>query len=132
VTPAVSCGDLPFLRVPPFPGHKGTPLTQVGGSDVDAKKVMAAICAARVGGTFWGAQPDMADDIILLVPDTEDQLRVMLALLGKGQASAALAPAMQLPSQCQRLDADCDPWHLASAAREIWAGADQELSLIHI
>jgi len=105
-------------------------LTQVGGSDVDAKAVMAAICAARVGGTFWGAQPDVADDIILLAPDTEDQLRAMLALLGRGQAGAALAPAMRLPSQCQRLPADCDPWHLASAAREIWAGADQEIALI--
>ena len=130
MTPALSCGDLPFLRVPPFPRQKGTPLTQIGGSDVDAKEVMAAICAARVGGTFWGAQPDVADDVILLVPDTEDQLRAMMALLGRGQASAALAPAMQLPSQCQRLPVDCDPWHLASAAREIWAGADQEIALI--
>lgn len=128
--PAVSCGTSPFLRVPPFPGHKGISLTQVGGSDVDAKEIMAAICAARVGGTFWGAQPDIAHDIILLVPDTEDQLQAMLALLGKDRASAVLAPAMRIPNQCQRLPAACDPWYLASAACEIWAGADQEIALI--
>jgi capsular polysaccharide export protein len=105
-------------------------LTQVGGSDVDAKAVMAAICAARVGGTFWGAQPDVADDVILLVPDTEDQLQAMLARLSRDQRSAAIAPGMHLPNHCQRLPVDCDPWHLAASAREVWTGANQEIALV--
>lgn len=123
-------GHSPFLRVPPFPRHKGTPLAQPGKSKFDTQEIAAAICAARVGGSFWGAQPDIGDDPLLLAPDTEDQLQAMLALLGKEQTSAVIAPGMRLPSHCQRLPADCDPWHLASSAREIWAGANQELALI--
>lgn len=123
-------GYSPFLRIPPFPGHKGGALTRAGDSDVDVQEIAAAIAASRVGGTFWGAQPDLSDDVILLVPDSEDQLQAMLARLGRDQQCAAIAPGMRLPSHCQRLPADCDPWHLAASAREIWAGADQETALV--
>jgi capsular polysaccharide export protein len=105
-------------------------LTQAGNSKIDTQEIITAICAARIGGTFWSAQPDIGGDVILLAPDTEEQLRAMLALLGRGRASAAIAPGMRLPSHCQRLPADCDPWHLAASAREVWAGADQDLALI--
>lgn len=123
-------GSSPFLRIPPFPSHKGGALTRTGNSDVDVQEIAAAIIAERVGGTFWGAQPSISDNVILLAPDTADQLQAMLARLGKEQACAAIAPGLRLPSHCQRLPADCDPWHLAASAREIWAGADQELALI--
>jgi capsular polysaccharide export protein len=123
-------GSSPFLRIPPFPGHKGGALTRAGNSKIDVQEIAAAIIAERVGGTFWGAQPDIGDNVILLAPDSEDQLQAMMALLGKEQACAAIAPGLRLPSHCQRLPADCDPWHLASSAREIWAGADQELALV--
>ena len=123
-------GYAPFLRIPPFPGHKGGRLTRAGDSDVDVQELVAAICAGRVGGTFWGPQPEIADNAILLVPDNEDQLQVMLARLGRDQLGVAIAPNMRLPSYCQRFPADCDPWHLAASAREIWVGADQELALV--
>ena len=123
-------GYSPFLRIPPFPGHKGGALTRAGDSDVDVQEIAAAIIAGRVGGAFWGAQPDISDNVILLVPDSEEQLQAMLARLGRDQRSAAIAPDMRLPRTCQRLPADCDPWHLAASAREIWAGADQEIVLV--
>lgn len=128
--PAMPGGHSPFLRIPPFPGHKGAPLTHTGNSKVDAQEIAAALSAARVGGRFWGAQPDVSDDLIILAPDSANQLQAMLALLGKGRACAAIAPGMSLPGHCQRLPTDCDPWHLASTASEIWAGADQDLALI--
>lgn len=123
-------GSFPFLRIPPFPGHKGGALTRAGNSKIDVQEIAAAIIAERVGGTFWGAQPDIGDNVILLAPDSEDQLQAMMARLGKDQACAAIAPGLRLPSHCQRLPADCDPWHLAASACEIWAGADQELALV--
>lgn len=123
-------GSSPFLRIPPFPGHKGGALTRAVNSKIDVQEIAATIAAERVGGTFWGAQPDIGDNVILLAPDSEDQLQAMLALLGKEQACAAIAPGLRLPSHCQRLPADCDPWHLAASACEIWAGADQELALV--
>lgn len=128
--PTMPGGCSPFLRIPPFPGHKGGALTRAGNSEVDAAEISMAICAGRVGGSFWGAQPEMADNVILLVPDNEDQLQVMLASLGRDQLSSAIAPNMRLPSYCQRLPAECDPWYLAASAREIWAGADQDLALV--
>jgi len=123
-------GYSPFLRIPPFPGHKGGALTRTGDSDVDVQEIAAAIIAGRVGGAFWGAQPDISDNVILLVPDSEEQLQAMLARLARDQRSAAIAPDMRLPRTCQRLPADCDPWHLAASADEIWAGADQEIALV--
>lgn len=128
--PTMPGGYSSFLRIPPFPSHKGGALTRTGHSNVDVQEIAAAIIAERVGSTFWGAQPDMDDKVILLAPDSEDQLQGMLARLGSDQLCAAIAPSMRLPSHCQRLPADCDPWHLAASAREIWAGANQELALV--
>ena len=68
-------GYSPFLRIPPFPGHKGGALTRTGHSNIDVQEIAAAIIAERVGGSFWGAQPDMDNNVILLAPDSEDQDR---------------------------------------------------------
>lgn len=123
-------GYSPFLRIPPFPGHKGGALTRTGHSNIDVQEIAAAIIAERVGGSFWGAQPDMDNNVILLAPDSEDQLQAMLARLSRDQRSAAIAPGMHLPNHCQRLPVDCDPWHLAASAREVWTGANQEIALV--
>jgi capsular polysaccharide export protein len=123
-------GYSPFLRIPPFPGHKGGALTRTGHSNIDVQEIAAAIIAERVGGSFWSAQPDMDNNVILLAPDSEDQLQAMLARLSRDQRSAAIAPGMHLPNHCQRLPVDCDPWHLAASAREVWAGANQEIALV--
>lgn len=107
----------PFLRVPPFPGRRVSSLAQPGTSRADPAALVAALAQARVGGTFWGTQPELpADGTIVLAPDSVEQQAEMTAALG-GQ------PAIALPG-------GCDPWWIAAHAREVWAGADQELALV--
>ena len=41
-------GYSPFLRIPPFPGHKGGALTRTGHSNINVQEIAAAIIAERV------------------------------------------------------------------------------------
>lgn len=107
----------PFLRVPPFPGRRVQTLAHPGTSQCDPAEIAAALIRARVGGTFWGAQPALPDGgIIVLAPDTPAQLAEM-------QAELAGRPAITLP-------AGSDPWWIAVQAGAVWTGANQELALI--
>ncbi len=46
----------PFLRIPPFPGHRAPPLAQpASGEALAATDLSSLLRQARVGGTFWGA-----------------------------------------------------------------------------
>ena len=107
----------PFLRVPPFPGRRVNSLAQPGIGQTDPDGLSDALVRARVGGTFWGAQPALpADGAIVLAPDSHQQQVEMTAALAGQQAIV--------------LPGGCDPWWIAAHAREVWAGADQELALV--
>jgi hypothetical protein len=53
----------PLLRIPPFPNAARRHLAQpdpdaaIGVSDVEVDRIAAALAKARVGGTYWAAQP---------------------------------------------------------------------------
>ena len=122
----------PFLRIPPFPGHRAGPLSQSGtGANVDPTALMAALAKARVGGSFWAAQPVLAPATTVLAPVSPAQLAEMLAAAPSGATLAVMAPrGWALPAQVTRLPAVCDPWWLADKAGAVWAGADHELALV--
>lgn len=120
----------PLLRIPPFPGHRGKPLAAPGRADVPAEAA-AALVTARVGGSFWAAQPELGEgDGVLLAPDDAAQLRAMLAELGERPACVLGGAARREGAALRRLSGPCDPWWLARHAAEVWAGAGQELALI--
>lgn len=49
----------PFLRIPPFPGHRAPPLAIAGSSaPPPAGELAAALRTWRVGGSFWSPQVD--------------------------------------------------------------------------
>ncbi len=129
----------PFLRIPPFPGHRAGPLAAAGGGsgeDVDA--LIAALADLRVGGAFWAAQPDLpAGRDVLLAPDTQAQAWEML---DRSVADGVAARAVMVGPFASRRTATgqpvpviarlCDPWHLAGQMAQVRAGADNELALV--
>lgn len=121
----------PFLRIPPFPGRRDATLAHGGASAAQPADIAAALIAARVGGNFWGAQPLLAPGHErVLAPDTPAQLAEMLAALPAGPASVLAPVGTAVPPGHAALAAGSDPWWLADAATEIWAGAGQELGLV--
>lgn len=129
-----------FLRVPPFPGHRAPHLAEAvtGDSAEDIDALIAALAAARVGGAFWGAQPDLPEGRnVLLAPDTKAQawnMRDAAAADGLAARAVIIGPfatrhtiTAQAMPVITRL---CDPWHLAARAKEVHAGADSDLALV--
>lgn len=132
----------PFLRIPPFPGHRAGPLAVAsdGNSIAGSEAIMLIelLRKHRVGGTFWAGQPQLPDGRdLLLVPETIEQCREMLegaeAEGRVGQCvllNAAGTSGGMLPANIPTIEAPADPWHLASVAAELWAGADHEIALV--
>ncbi|WP_408589337.1 beta-3-deoxy-D-manno-oct-2-ulosonic acid transferase [Novosphingobium sp.] len=119
-----------FLRIPPFPGHRAKAISRDGNATLDAGAV-AALVSARVGGTFWGAQPplDPAEGV-LLAPDDKAQLAEMLEALGNRPAVLYGPVGLAAPDLYRCIAYTCDPWWLARHTGEVWAGAGQELALV--
>ena len=121
----------PFLRIPPFPGHRAPCLTEPGIGACDPEALTKALRAARVGGSFWAAQPVLAKGRrLLLAPDDKAQLAVMLTEAGSRGLTVLPPPGIAVPAGADRLASECDPWWLADQADEVWCGAGQELALV--
>lgn len=121
----------PFLVVPPFPGARGLPLTVPGSSSLDGPKILAALVAARVGGRFWSAAVDLKPGHeIILVPDNPAQLAAMIRALPTPQATVMGRGGGVVPTGFTTLNRDCDPWHLAAQAHEVWTGSDHDLATV--
>lgn len=122
---------LPFLRVPPFPGHRGLPLTRPGKSQVQPDELISAIRAARVGGAFWARPVSIEPGCdVVLVPDDAAQFQLMLRALREPGVTVVLPEGMAEPHGFASLREPFDPWQLASQASAVWAGANRELATV--
>lgn len=125
---------LPFLRVPPFPGHRAAPLAQARTEPLalpprDLARLPGVLAQARVGGTFWGAQvPLPAGRDIVLAPDDRAGARALQDLVAaRGQAGRAcligpFASRHGIPVIPRLLD----PWHMVAQASLVLAGPEGE------
>lgn len=120
----------PILRVPPFPGAGVNTFAEVAGRTSKPTAVAAAMRALRVGGTYWGAQPDIPLGYVLV-----------RSVEGKASPSKGLPPGPLViwgglarsfvdDSAGQQIDDDCDPWHVLSRASAFVTDADDETCLI--
>lgn len=130
-------GNGAFLRIPPFPGHRGQPLAVPAPAQwtagEDPAQLVRALREARVGGAFWGAAcslPPGRD--IVLAPDSQAQARALLdqasrqGSVGRVVLVGPFASVDGVPV-ITRL---CDPWTIAEQADELRVGADNELALV--
>lgn len=125
---------VPFLRIPPFPGHRAAPWAQsreapLAPAPGELARLPQAIAQERVGGAFWGAQlalPPGRD--IVLAPDDRTGASAMLELVAaRGEDSRAclvgpFASRHGIPVVSRLLD----PWHTVAVATRVMAGADGE------
>lgn len=129
--------SFPFLRIPPFPGHRADPLAvadpAVTVSLAEATAAAAALRRARVGGAFWAPhRPLPAGRDVLLAPDSAAAARVLqddAAARGEAARCVLIGPYAGRHG-IPVIAGLCDPWHLVGGASEVVAGADAELGLV--
>src|SRR5215204_5833497 len=73
----------PFLRTPPFPGHRALPIATPGKADHAKPTAVAELIEVirnnRVGGSFWFAQPPIPDGrTLVLMPGLPGQAAEMI------------------------------------------------------
>lgn len=115
----------PLIRIPPFPRARipefaRAALSSAAPDKMDLEELIALTARERVGGTYWGSQPDLpAGKYALIAARRPDDRRRILQELGRDRSVFAVDPKQI-----------CDPWHLISRADELIADADDELALI--
>jgi len=137
----------PLLRAPPFPGAKAAVLSKWSPRPVDhhsgeggIEACVAALKDARVGGTFWGAQPNFEIAMpIVARPASLAQAQAMLARAAEAEVTSRII--LWLPSQSEgalltgqtsvpMIFGVCDPWHLLAQAGAVWLDAEDENALL--
>jgi capsular polysaccharide export protein len=121
----------PFLSLPPFPRRRladfalsaeiAPPLT-----DSEADVLIDRLAETRVGGTYWGAQPDLGRGPYVLVREgLADGFDVLPArpLMRTETATRPLAGGTLIRGEC-------DPWHLLNGAAELHCQPADPLRLI--
>ncbi|MEO0030539.1 MAG: hypothetical protein RIS94_297 [Pseudomonadota bacterium] len=128
-----------FLRMPPFPRMRpARPLPRdpdrSDGWTLDQGDLVTALRAAKVGGQFWGIQPENARGRLLLAPTDMAMARDMLGQArdaGRAEDVMILAPrSLPLPKGIYRVPPAADPWFLMTRCEQVWAGADSEVALV--
>ncbi|MGH6744472.1 beta-3-deoxy-D-manno-oct-2-ulosonic acid transferase [Novosphingobium sp.] len=124
----------PFLRIPPFPGHRAPPLAQPASGEAPAATALSLLLRqARVGGTFWGASAVLPEgrDVLASASRTAAAGEVArhlgdLGLTERAAARGAIVGLENLPS----LPSDGDPWTACASASLVIADAEDELLLV--
>lgn len=126
---------MPLLRIPPFPGSKPHPLTHAGRSDADPDDVATLLRAARVGGAFWAARPDLPSGTIIGCPWDAASARAMTARAEAQGLSLRLwvaDPALARTASAAIIG-DADPWHVARHAQAVWGkGEDARITIARL
>ena len=115
----------PFLRIPPFPGAKLRDFAKKPTAPVDAGTVAAALSELRVGGSYWGAQPELQAGHVLVRSQAAAEL-VKEHMPGR---SFVVWDPVAKPGD-HVVTGECDPWHMLCGASALVAQADDELCLI--
>lgn len=129
----------PFLRIPPFPGHRARPLAAVGATVVterEAAEIIELLKEARVGGNFWGSQPKLpAGRNVLIAPVSRDQAMEMLEIASReGLRDRCIiidtVGLGQLGNAVPTITGSIDWWHVADTATIVWADAELDFALV--
>src|SRR5262249_35281721 len=122
----LSMTSLPFLRIPPFPGHRAQPLAQPLAQpmaaprdgierETSAEALLAALRECRVGAAFWRptAQRPSGRDIVLHATERDAAAMVLAHAHDVGLIDRAFlsGSAPSLPNLLH-LDLEVDPWNL--------------------
>ncbi|WP_395337208.1 beta-3-deoxy-D-manno-oct-2-ulosonic acid transferase [Novosphingobium sp. BL-8H] len=130
---------VPFLRIPPFPGHRAGPLAVPRPNGVTAPSdlsvadtLVSALRQSKVGGTFWAAWlASAADrDVILAASSTEDLSACIACARAAGLLGRAVSVGPVSSEALPSLPSSLDPWHICAGVSRVIASANDEITLI--
>ena len=119
--------DLPFVRIPPFPGASSQRFGPLQGTSFPTQEHCRLLALHRVGGTYWAAQPNVPAGRVVVRSS---------AAVAASQALAAGRPIIAWldrgtsSGDTQTFLGDCDPWHMLSGASALVAERADEVVLI--
>lgn len=118
----------PFLRIPPFPGARLKHFAKVKTAAATCDDLAAEFRRLRVGGSYWGAQPELPENYVLA---TSAHLLAAGAAIADGQPVLLWDRASTSSDFfANRVAGECDPWHMLSGASALVAPANDELHII--
>lgn len=134
----------PLLRAPPFPGAVDPLISRFGGDPAKVEQDIAvcvqALRTARVGGSFWAAQPRLDPAVSVIArPASPGQAVAMLAhgdQLGIRDRLALWLPSQDAAEALKLAPSDpviigvCDPWYLFDQLTSFWLDAADEHGLL--
>jgi capsular polysaccharide export protein len=125
---AVTAEMKSFLRIPPFPGAQLRRFSKVKCATFSRDDLTAEIRRLRVGGCYWGAQPELPNDYVLASSRPA---------LGPAKAISSGRPIVlwdrtggSFTSTTGVISGECDPWHMLSKASALVAEPGDELRII--
>jgi capsular polysaccharide export protein len=119
-----------FLRIPPFPGARIEQLTIEATRSDGLPSVAEDLRRLRVGGSYWGAQPDLPHGC--LVVRNRAALDEARRLVGGGVVVlwTELSAGKSEETGVLYISGDCDPWHVLSTAAGLVTTDDDEVRLV--
>ena len=119
----------PFLRIPPFPGAQIQQFARGGQSALDWNAIADDLRRHRVGGNFWGAQPPLPSGCVVVRHISALCLASEIAKCGE-QVVLWSDDDVKDASEVQRINSDCDPWHVLSGASALIVAPDDDARAI--
>lgn len=119
-----------FLRIPPFPGARVQSFSELRATRSESANLSDQVRRLRVGGTFWGAQPTLPANYVLVRSAAAIDAAASVnsgtgILLWDSEATAPLAR-----HRGRVVTGECDPWHMLSRASALVAQHNDELRII--
>jgi capsular polysaccharide export protein len=119
----------PFLRIPPFPGARLQRFAEMERVNVGTFDAFEAMRRLRVGGTYWGAQPNLPAEYVLV--RSADAVSAALQIWDRSPhvlwQSVDNAPET---TGVAHIRGECDPWHMLDSASAVVTEADDEVRLV--
>lgn len=118
----------PFLRIPPFPGARVKHFDRAERQSWSCASLAAEVRQLRVGGSYWGSQPKLADGFVLAgsasVVDAARRISAgrQVLLWDDREGPGAISG--------ETVSGECDPWHIVGKASALVAEQDDELRII--
>lgn len=116
----------PFLRIPPFPSARLNRLAEAAaGPRADAAILAERLRTLKVGGNYWGAQPELPGNHLVV----RSSAALGAATEAEPGRQIVLWDDLAVPGALS-LNSTCDPWHVLADAAAFVAPAEDELHLV--
>lgn len=115
-----------FLRIPPFPGAKVHEFFESSSPQSNAEELADDLRRLRVGGSYWGAQPELPERCFIVRAPAVG----LSNLIGANAVVLWGDTRVETTSEVLRIHSDCDPWHVLADASGLVVDANDGARLV--